>query len=177
MAQEEEKKKKKFKIGMPKIKKPNLRIGEKIGKLAGNMMTGKTDNLSETAPIATLTSGIYDPRTKTSEVKYLPKGTVEGDHIVAITFMKQEGIGMLEINGEVTCNGLPMENAGLGSYTYRFEEPLSGPTILNIKTSSGQEAQFTLNPIAEIEIISFESTPKTHKTKKVSFGDIFIFIN
>lgn len=158
MAQEE-KKKKKFKIGMPKIKKPNLRIGEKIGKLAGNLMTGKTDNLSETAPIATLTSGIYDPRTKTSEVKYLPKGTLEGDHIVAITFMKQEGIGMIEIEGEVTCNGQPMEYVGLGSYAYRFEEPLSGPTILNIKTSSGQEAQFTLKPIAEIEIISINDDP------------------
>ncbi|HNP18688.1 MAG TPA: hypothetical protein PKL31_09665 [Fulvivirga sp.] len=147
-------KKKKF-----AIKKPNLRIGEKLGNLAGNMMTSKTDNLAETAPVASLISGIYDLQTNTSESKYFPDGTKEGDHVATITFMKQEGVGMYQIKGDVSCNDHPMEYVGLGSYAYTFDEPLTAPRTINIKTETGQEGSFTISPIAEIEILSINDDP------------------
>ncbi len=34
-----------------------------------------------------------------------------------------------------------------------------------------------ITPFNYVGSISFESTPKTPKTKKVSFGDLFIFLN
>ncbi len=159
MAQEEKKKKKKFSVKNLKIKKPNLRIGEKLGKLAGGLMTGKTDDLSETAPMVSMVSGVYDLRTKTSEAKYFPKGTTEGDYVAMITFMKQEGIGMLNVQGEVTCEGKPMEYVGLGSYAYRFDEPIVKPVTITIKSESGQEASFVIKPASEIEIISINDDP------------------
>lgn len=141
------------------IKKPNLRIGEKLGDLAGNAMTGKTAVLSEAAPIATITCGIYDPATKTSEAKYFPKGIKEGDYMASITFMKNEGMGMLKIDGEVTCDGKPMEYVGLGSYTMRFDAPVTSPKIISITTVTGQTGQFSLAPISEIEILSVNGDP------------------
>ena len=141
------------------IKKPNLRIGEKLGNLAGNMMTSKTDNLAETAPVASLISGVYDLQTNTSESKYFPAGTREGNHVVAITFMKQEGVGMYQLKGEVSCDDHPLEYVGLGSYAYTFDKPLTAPRTINIKTETGQEGSFTITPIAEIEILSVNDDP------------------
>jgi len=148
--------KKKFQIKKPniQIKKPNLRIGEKLGDLAGNAMTGKTSLLSEAAPIATMISGIYDPATKTSEAKYFPKGTVEGDYLAGITFMKSSGVGMLKIDGEVSCDGKQMEYVGLGSYMMRFDEPVLEAKTIKITTETGEEAHFNIKPLQEIEIIS-----------------------
>ena len=155
-AQENDTEKKKFAVKKPNIniKKPNLRIGEKLGELAGNMMTGKTDNLAETAPIATLVTGMYDTGTKTSEVNIMGSSIKEGDHIAMITFMKQSGMGLLQINdGTVTCDGEPMEYMGMGSYMYRFDEKIIEPRVITIKTAT-QEAEFVIYPVPEIEIES-----------------------
>ena len=145
----QEKKKKKFKFKMPEI---NLR--EKLGGLAGSLMTGKTEDLSLTSPTISLISGLYDPETKTSESKYFPKGTKEGSHGMFITFMKNEGIGMLKVDGTVNCGDSEMEYVGLGSYGVLFEEPLSTSKTITISTSTGDKASYTLQPIPEIEIIS-----------------------
>lgn len=155
-SQESVETKKEFQIKKPniKLKKPNLRIGEKLGKLAGNAMTGKTAVLGETTPVASMISGIYDPATKTSESKYFPKGTRDGDYLAGITFMKNEGVGMLNILGEVTCDGNEMEYVGLGSYMYRFNEPVTKPKTIKIVTETGDEAFFNIMPVPEIEIIS-----------------------
>ena len=143
--EKEKKEKKKFSLKT---------IGEGIGDLTGKLMTKKTDNLAEAAPIASIISGIYDPNVGTSEAKYFPEDTYEGDYMVSITFMKNEGVGLLAIDGEVTCNGKPMEYVSMGSYLVRMDEPITEPQTLHIKTASGDEATFVLNPIPEIEILS-----------------------
>lgn len=144
--QETEKKKFQF-------KKPNLKLREKLGDLAGNAMTGKTDDLFLTAPVVTLTTGIYSPETKTSETKYFPENVVEGDQMISITFMKNSGMGLMQIKGDVNYIDEPMEYVGLGSYMHVFDKPVDGPRSINVSTESGQKAAYTLFPVPTIEII------------------------
>ena len=148
-AQEEGKEKKGF-----KIKKPNLKLGEKIGDLAGNMMTAKTDDLSLVVLKSSMICGFYPPEIGTSESKYLPEGTVEGDYFVGVSLMKNEGMGMYKLLGEVTLDGEPLEYMGLGSYAAHFTEPITTPKTIEIKSETGQEASITLTPIAGVKILS-----------------------
>lgn len=142
-------KKKKFGLKIPKVK-----LGEKIGKLAGNLMTGKTDDLSLVSVKNNFICGIYPPEIKTSEIKFFEKGLYEGDYIVSISFLKQEGIGMLELQGDVTVEGEPMEYVGLGSYAKSFGYPLMHPVVVRINTESGDQASFTYHPIPKIEFVT-----------------------
>ncbi|UTW63950.1 hypothetical protein KFE98_07370 [bacterium SCSIO 12741] len=141
------------------IKKPNLRIGEKIGNLAGNMMTAKTDDLGATAPIVTLIMGVYPVETKTSESKYFPKNTREGDHLVYTTFMKSEGMGMYKILGNVSCEGDSLDYVGVGSYGLNFDKPVEGPKKVDITTETGGKATVTVEPIPEVEILEINGDP------------------
>ncbi len=148
-AQEKEKKKSKF-----KFKLPELKIGEKLGNLAGNMMTGSTKELDVAVANTYIISGMYPTDIKTSEVKIYPSETEEGDYIVGVTFMKGEGMGMYKIDGEVTCEGKEMEYVGLGSYLALFKTPFTEAKNIRIKTVSGDEASFNLKPTPRIAIVS-----------------------
>lgn len=139
--------------------KMKLRLGEKIGGLAGNLMTAKTTDLSLTSPIITLIVGVYDPETGTSEAKYFPEGTQEGDHIISATFMKNEGVGLYKVDGSITCDGEEMAYVGLGSNVYRFEKPVAKSQKVTVVTSTGDIASFEVDYIPEIEILEINGDP------------------
>lgn len=142
--------KKKFKLKVPK-----MNIGEKLGNLTGNLMTGKTQELDLASAKIGYICGVYPKDIKTSESKYFPEGTVEGDYAASVTFTKAEGIGMLELDGgEVLCEGEAMEYVGLGTYIKTFKNPPIKPLNLIIKSMSGDEASFTLVDLPGVEIIS-----------------------
>lgn len=143
---------KKKRFSMPKM--PKMKLGEKIGKLAGNMMTGKTDDLSLVSVTNNFICGIYPPDIKTSEIKFFDNDVYEGEYLASLTFMKQEGMGMLELEGEVFCEGEPMKYVGLGSYVYNFGGPAWYPVRIDIKSKNGDEASFTYHPIPEIEFVT-----------------------
>lgn len=145
----QEKKKSKFKLKMPDIK-----IGEKIGNLVGNMMTSTTKELDGAVAKTSIISGIYPPEINTSEAKYFPKGTIEGDYMVSVTFMKGDGLGMFKIDGSVTCDDKEMEYVGLGSYLTVFRSTFNTSKNIKVKTVSGDEASFVLKPISKVEIVS-----------------------
>lgn len=136
------------------LKAPKFSIGEKIGKLAGNLMTGKTAELEVASVKLNYSCGIYPFEIKTSESKYFPKGTIEGDYIAAVTFFKEGGMGLLQIEGEVLSNGEPMEYVGLGSYIKRYDYTPDQAPVISVKTTSGDQASFALNDIASIQILS-----------------------
>lgn len=148
-AQEKEKKKSKFKLKMPE-----LNIREKLGNLAGSIMTSTTKELDGVVAKPYITSGIYPPEIETTDSKLFPKGTIEGDYLVGVTFLKGEGVGMFKVDGTVTCEGQEMEYIGLGTYLFVYRTPFTTAKTINIKTSSGDEASFTLKPIPKIEILS-----------------------
>jgi hypothetical protein len=137
-----------------KKKRKGLRIGEKIGKLTTKIMTSKTANLSEVSLRPTIISGVYNLDAKTSEATYFPKGTVEGDYVVSVTFMKNKGAGMLEIKGTVLCDGKIMEYVGAGTYMTVFHKPFTEIKTVAITTEEGGKASFSLQPLAPIEIVS-----------------------
>lgn len=141
------------------IKKPNLRIGEKLGDLAGNMMTAKTTDLSATSPVITMIVGVYDPSTGTSEAGYFPGGTQEGDHMIYATFMKNEGVGMYKVGEDVKAGGQTMDYVGLGSYGYLFDKPIEGNQLVEVTTETGDHASFEIEPIPEIEILEINGDP------------------
>ncbi|MFT7233642.1 MAG: hypothetical protein ACI8TA_002867, partial [Cyclobacteriaceae bacterium] len=136
------------------IKPPKFNIGEKLGKLAGNIMTGKTAELEVVSIKMGMVCGIYPPEIKTSEVKFYPESTREGDFSAYISFFKMEGVGMLEIDGEVLCDGEPMGYVGLGSYAKVFNIPPSKPVNISVKTITGDEASFSLTTIPGVEIVT-----------------------
>lgn len=129
-------------------------FGEKMGDLAGNLLTAKTDALDNVAVTISVINGVYDMRTKTSETKYFPEGTVEGDNAVSVTFFKNGGVGLYKLKGEVFLDGIPMEYLGVGSYVSMFKEPWSGTKKVTIKTESGDEAEFIVEAVPPIEIVS-----------------------
>lgn len=136
------------------IKFKKLNLGEKLGDIAGKLMTSETADLASLSPVVTITSGMYNLDTKTSESKYLPTNTREGDHTMSITFMKNEGVGISKIKGTVNCEGAAMEYLGLGSYYYTFDAPLQASKKITVTTETGQKASYELEPIPEVEIIS-----------------------
>lgn len=155
---EEEKKGVKLKkpnIKKPNIelKKPNLNIGESVGKMTGNLMTQKSADLTLMAPMVSYVCGTYDPRAKTTDSKMWPDGVVDADYLTAVTFMKSSGMGMNKIDGTVTCNGQPMEYIGLGSYMAEVPRADQPQTII-VTTTNGGKATYTMQPRPAIDIVS-----------------------
>ncbi|MCG3165934.1 MAG: hypothetical protein POELPBGB_01709 [Bacteroidia bacterium] len=134
--------------------KKNKTFGEKIGDFAGNLLTAKTDALDNCALTINVINGMYDMRTKTSETKYMPEGSTEGDNAISLSFFKNGGTGLYKLKGEVFCDGKPMEYLGVGSYVIAFKEPWIGTKKITIKTETGDEAEFIVGPIPDIEINS-----------------------
>ena len=132
-------------------------IGERMSGLAGKLLTAKADNLSNVAISTNIISGIFDMRTEATETKYYPAGTQEGDYSVAFSFLKNQGAGMLDLKGEVTCDGVPMESVGLGSYVLVFKQPFTESKKISIKAENGDLAQFILKPIPEIQILTINN--------------------
>ncbi len=134
--------------------KKKLSLGERIGKVAGNLMTSKTDQLDEVVARITYYCGMYPTYLNTSETKFMPEGTYEGDHIVGVSFTKNDGIGMYEVEGEFFADGQQLENLGLGAFGTSFYVPKYSPVDLQFKTASGDEAYFSIPQIPGIDIIS-----------------------
>ena len=128
-------------------------LGERFSTMTGKLMTQKSDNLGGVSINASVVSGLFDMRTEVTETKFYPAGTREGDHAVAVTFMKASGIGMVDLQGEVTSDGEPMTPVGLGTFIKVYPEPGYLPRKLAIRSASGETATFILNPVPEIEII------------------------
>lgn len=141
----------------PAENKKTKTIGEKIGDFAGNLFVSKTDALDNVALTINVINGLYDMRTGTSETKYYPDGTTEGDNAISLSFFKNGGTGLYKVKGEVLCDGKPMESVGLGSYVMTFKEPWNGSKKISIKTENGDMAEFIVDAIPPIEIVSMNN--------------------
>jgi hypothetical protein len=136
-----------------KKKKGGLNIGERIGKLTGDLLTSKTADLKLTVAKPTYYCGVFPMSVGTTESKLMPATTVEGDHIVSISFFKNEGAGVYKILGDVKCNGEPMVYLGLGSYIHTSSTPYKGSPRIDITTEKGDKASFVVEAIPEIKLL------------------------
>jgi hypothetical protein len=134
-------------------KKKKLGIMERVGKMTGDLMTSKTADLSLTVAKPTYYSGVFPMSVGTTESKLMPETTIEGDHVVAISFFKNEGAGLYKILGEVKCNGEPMNYLGLGSYVHSSSTPYSSGPKIEIITETGDKASFVLDAIPGIQLL------------------------
>jgi hypothetical protein len=132
-------------------------LGERIGGVAGNLLTAKTDALDNVAVTINIISGIYDMRTQTTETKFFPEGSTEGDYGISVSFFKNGGVGLYKLKGEVLCDGEPMEYLGIGSYMRAYKQPFTEPRKIEIKTESGDQATIFVRPIPEIELVSLNN--------------------
>ncbi len=129
-------------------------LGERLGQMTGNLMTSKTDQLDQVVARITYYCGMYPTYLNTSETKYLPEGTHEGDHLVGISFTKSEGIGMYEVEGQFFADGQEMEYLGLGAFGKTFDVPRYAPFTIDMSAAGGDKASFTLSGIPGIDILS-----------------------
>jgi hypothetical protein len=134
-------------------KKKGLNLGERIGKMTGDLLTSKTADLKLVVAKPTYYSGVFPLNVGTTESKLMPVTTIEGDHVVSVSFFKNEGAGLYKILGDVTCNGEPMNYLGLGSYTHSSSTPYSEGPKIEITTETGDKASFVLAPIPEIKLL------------------------
>ena len=135
-------------------KKKKLSLGERIGNVTGNLMTSKTDRLDGVVAKINYICGMYPTYLNTSETKYLPEGTYEGDYLLSVSFLKGDGIGMYEVAGNLSAEGQDMDYVGLGSFGTKFPIAKVTPVELQINTEGGDQANFILNPIPGVDIIS-----------------------
>lgn len=141
-------------LAQEKKKKKGLNLGERIGKLTGDILTSKTADLKLTVAKPTYYCGVFPMSVGTTESKLMPATTVEGDHVVSISFFKNEGAGVYKIEGDVKLNGEPMQYLGLGSYMSHTSVPYAKSPTIEITTKTGDKASFVLDAIPEIKLLS-----------------------
>jgi hypothetical protein len=139
--------------------KRGLKIGEKIGKLAAKVMTSKTATLSNASILVQHVNGMHTMAANISGQEMYPKGYEEGDVSIAIFFAKNDGLGMLNIDGTITSDGKPLTSTGLGFYMMELDKSDLGPKTINVETKSGDKATFTVKSVPSIKIISVNGAP------------------
>ncbi len=134
--------------------KRGLKIGEKFGKIAAKLMTAKTANLGEAAVLVNHVNGMYTMEARISGQEMFPEDFQEGDLAVSIFFSKAGGLGMLNIDGTVTCEGKELTSTGMGFYMLELEAGDLAPKTVNVETITGDKASFTIKPVPSVKLVS-----------------------
>jgi hypothetical protein len=135
-------------------KKKGFNLGERVGKLAGNLLTAKTADLKVVVAKPIYYCGVFPLSVNTTASKMMPATLVEGDHVVSISFFKNEGAGLYQIKGDVLCNGKPMDYVGVGSYMTFSSVAFTENPRIDITTETGDKATLFVKPIPEIRLFS-----------------------
>lgn len=134
------------------LKDRGLKVRENLGKAVLKVMTSKTDDLGLISAKVQYIAGMYPLYTEASDVSYYPESFEEGDHAISIIFLKNEGIGVYELEGTVTHNGQPMLYLGGGAYMIEVDPTDHSEKVIEVRSSSGKSATVKVNYIPEIEI-------------------------
>ena len=124
------------------------------GKLAGSLLTQKTDDLSRTSVNVMFIRNMYPKAVNTAEVEYLGGDWHEGGNMVSVNFLKREGMGMYSIDGKVFIDGEEVPHFANGFYGKWIDKNDLSAKKIRIETSSGQVAEFIVTPAPPIEIVS-----------------------
>lgn len=125
-----------------------------LGKLAAGMLTATTADLSVCAVQGMYISNLYPRDTKTIEMDYVGEEWKEGKSGVAVSFYKRDGLGFYKIDGTITMDGDTLQYLANGVYSTYFEKNNNKPKKISITTSSGQKAQFSIQPPKPVKLIS-----------------------
>lgn len=144
--------------GKLKAKAKNFNVMKSLGKLAGNLLTSTTDDLSTLSMQVIYMQNLYPSETETIETEYF--GFWEpGMDMAGVLFLKKEGVGMSKIDGTVNIDGNLIEHVANGFYGGIVSQN-SGSHTVNVSTVRGDQAELKADPIEPIEIISVNGKPK-----------------
>lgn len=144
--------------GKLKAKAKNFNVMKSLGKLAGNLLTSTTDDLSTLSMQVIYMQNLYPSETETIETEYF--GFWEpGMDMAGVLFLKKEGVGMSKIDGTVNIDGNLTEHVANGFYGGIVSQN-SGAHTVNVSTVRGDQAELKADPIEPIEIISVNGKPK-----------------
>lgn len=112
-----------------------------------------TNSLKDVALTAAVESNLSPAEIGTVSQSFF-NGWRSGGDGVLLMFSKKSGPGFYRIDGTVTIDGKPAEYSSIGLYTV-FSEANPNPRRVEITTTSGEKASFTLEPSkARIKILS-----------------------
>jgi hypothetical protein len=141
-----------------KAKAKNFNPMKAVGKLAGNLLTATTDDLSVVSMRIIYSDNLYPSDAGTTETEYYGFWE-EGSSMAGIMFLKREGAGMFKIDGTVSIDGEAKEHVANGFYGGPFSDARGSHTY-TVETVKGQKATFTSEPVEPIEIVSINGVPK-----------------
>jgi|GEM_PF-606881 len=144
--------------GKLKSKVKNFNPMKSLGKLAGNLLTSTTDDLSTLSMQVMYMQNLYPSETETIETEYFGFWEPKMD-MCGVMFLKKEGVGMSKIDGTVEIDGNNIDHVANGFYGGIVSEN-SGSHKINIQTVKGDQAAITAEPIEPIEIITVNGVPK-----------------
>jgi len=116
----------------------------KVAKVMGTANDQTTTTLNDIAPIGGIGSNLGPADMNTFEQSFF-KGWKPGGDLVAFTFSKKATAGFYKIDGTVTSNGVPLDYLTSGTYSL-ITEANSAPRKIELSSSSGQKASFTIAP-------------------------------
>ncbi|MFT6938579.1 MAG: hypothetical protein ACJASN_000050 [Cyclobacteriaceae bacterium] len=141
-----------------KAKAKNFNPMKSIGKLAGNLLTSTTDDLSAVSMRVIYADNLYPSEAGTIETEYFGFWE-EGSSMAGVSFLKREGVGMNKIDGSVMIDGAETEHVANGFYGGPVAAS-AGTHTFEITTITGQKATFSTPSVEPIEIISINGVPK-----------------
>jgi hypothetical protein len=161
--------------GKMKAKMKNFNPMKTIGKLAGNLLTSSTDDLSTVSMQVFYTSNLYPSETRTVETEYF--GFWEpGMDMAGVAFYKREGIGFNKIDGTVKIDGILTEHVANGFYGGIVKQSAGNHTV-EVSTVKGDQASLTAEPVEPIEIISINGVPRGEVVDINMDEDIVLVLN
>jgi hypothetical protein len=116
----------------------------KVAKMVGTGNDQTTSTLTDITPILGIGSNLHSSDLGTMD-QTLFKGWQTGGDIIAFTFTKKSSSGFYKLDGAVTCDGVPVEYVTSGTYAF-ISAGSTAPRKIELSTSSGQKANFTIAP-------------------------------
>ncbi len=144
--------------GKMKSKVKNFNPMKTLGKLAGNLLTSTTDDLSTLSMQVIFMQNLYPSETETVETEYFGFWQ-PGMDMAGILFLKKEGVGMSKIDGSVKIDNIETEHVANGFYGGIVEQN-SGSHTVDITTVKGDKATLKADPVDPIEIVSVNGVPR-----------------
>lgn len=129
-----------------------------IGDRVADAITQKTSSLADVSIGGSYITNLYPADAKTIETEMLATTWKPGGAMVAVNMLKRRGVGMWEIEGQVTARkgpkdpAVPMMYLGKGAYGLFLPPGDRAARTIEIKTATGESASFVLKPAAPLKI-------------------------
>ncbi|MEP0007193.1 MAG: hypothetical protein ABJ387_04975 [Balneola sp.] len=128
-------------------------VQQQMGKMVLKFMTKKEADLKNIAAI-----GGYQTNAYAADVGITTLGTEdweEGENLVGVQLVKPGGaVGVIELDGTVTVDGIEAKSYGGGSYMVRFPADDRSTKTVKLTSSNGETTEFAISSLPLINIVS-----------------------